>query len=156
MQAHALIHVLDISGTTDAEGNPIKGGHDPAEDVLFLEKEIDYWIKGILTNNWIKIVRKADAEKKSSEALAMQLTGLGITEKNIKDVLTKLNFSDVLEKWSEDEMLEFCAEIRKFSKPMIIACNKIDLPGSKENFERLKSSFLTIFLWHVRQKLNLR
>ncbi|PIU21696.1 MAG: redox-regulated ATPase YchF [Candidatus Diapherotrites archaeon CG08_land_8_20_14_0_20_34_12] len=141
MQAHALIHVLDISGTTDAEGNPINGGHDPAEDVLFLEKEIDYWIKGILTNNWIKIMRKADAEKKASEALAMQLTGLGISEKHIKGVLVKLGFDDVLEEWSEEQLLEFCEEIRKFSKPMLIACNKIDLPDSRENFERLKKQF---------------
>ena len=32
-------------------------------------------------------------------------------------------------------------ELRKISKPILIAANKIDLPGAKQNFERLKKEF---------------
>ena len=40
-QADALIHVVDASGSTDIEGNPVPAGsHDPLEDIDFLEREI--------------------------------------------------------------------------------------------------------------------
>ena len=40
-QASALIHIVDASGGTDIEGNPVDiGTHDPMEDIKFLEHEI--------------------------------------------------------------------------------------------------------------------
>ncbi|MGA1793903.1 MAG: GTPase, partial [Thermoplasmatota archaeon] len=55
-QASGLVHILDVSGSTDLEGNPVeKGAHDPVQDVTFLEKEIDYWFHGIMMRDWIKI-----------------------------------------------------------------------------------------------------
>jgi len=50
-QADALIHVIDASGSTDAEGKVVEeGSHDPSKDVLFLENEIDMWFLKILEN----------------------------------------------------------------------------------------------------------
>ncbi|PIN83231.1 redox-regulated ATPase YchF, partial [Candidatus Micrarchaeota archaeon CG11_big_fil_rev_8_21_14_0_20_47_5] len=40
-QADALIQVVDASGGTDLEGNPANGA-DMAEEIEFLEKEIDW------------------------------------------------------------------------------------------------------------------
>lgn len=38
-QADALINVIDVSGSTDIEGNPVDiGTHDPTEDILFLRR----------------------------------------------------------------------------------------------------------------------
>ena len=38
-QASALVHVVDGTGGTDFEGNPVAAGtHDPLEDVKFLEE----------------------------------------------------------------------------------------------------------------------
>jgi hypothetical protein len=57
-QASALIHIVDASGGTDIEGNPCSiGSHDPVEDVLFLEKEITFWMQNILTKGWGKLAR---------------------------------------------------------------------------------------------------
>ena len=48
-QAHALIHIVDASGSTDEEGNPCEiGTYDPLKDVEFLEKEITYWLFEII------------------------------------------------------------------------------------------------------------
>lgn len=48
-QAQAIIHVIDASGGTDIEGNPVDiGEHDPLEDVNFLNREIAMWMTGIL------------------------------------------------------------------------------------------------------------
>ena len=141
MQARALIHVLDVSGRTDAEGNPTKG-RNPQLDVEFLEKEISYWIRGILMEGWQKLSKQAAMDSKGpAAALAKQLSGLGISEENAKDVLKQGTFSERVDNWSEDEILRFSEEIRKKSKPMLIAANKIDLPESKENYEKLCAQF---------------
>jgi ribosome-binding ATPase len=43
-QADLLIHVIDVSGSTNDKGEPVSPGtHNPASDVIFLEKELDYW-----------------------------------------------------------------------------------------------------------------
>ena len=140
MRASALIHVLDVSGTTDAEGKPCSL-HDPAIDVGFLESEIDYWVKGILSKNWEKIAKQASATKQVVEIIAKQLSGLGISEEQVKDVLEKHGFGEKPGYWEEEEVLRFASEIRKKSKPMLIAANKIDVKGAKENIERLRKEF---------------
>ena len=35
----------------------------------------------------------------------------------------------------------FCIELRKLTKPMVIACNKIDVKGAEENFSKLKEKY---------------
>jgi len=44
-------------------------------------------------------------------------------------------------KWNDNELFRFASELRRLSKRMIIAANKIDLPGSEKNIERLKGEF---------------
>src|SRR2546423_14980246 len=62
-QASALIHVIDATGATDFEGNPVPtGSHDPTEDVRVLQDELAHWIAGILSRNWDKEARRADLE----------------------------------------------------------------------------------------------
>ena len=52
-QAQAIIHVVDASGGTDAEGNPVDiGDHNPLDDVAFLNREITMWLYGILERKW--------------------------------------------------------------------------------------------------------
>ncbi|MEE8565706.1 MAG: GTPase, partial [Candidatus Thermoplasmatota archaeon] len=84
-QAHALIHIVDSSGSTDAEGNPCGvGNYDPLNDIDFLEKEIVYWLNGIIKKSWEDIARKCELEgKKIEKMLAEKLTGLGIKEEHI-------------------------------------------------------------------------
>ena len=41
-QADALIHVIDASGSVNARGEPVEAGsYDPANDIKFLEIELD-------------------------------------------------------------------------------------------------------------------
>jgi len=47
----ALIQVVDVSGSTDLEGNPVgSGGSQPIEEHRFLIGELDSWILGIVEN----------------------------------------------------------------------------------------------------------
>ena len=43
--------------------------------------------------------------------------------------------------WSEEDLSNFTETLRHLTKPMLIAANKIDKFGAKENFEKLKSEF---------------
>ncbi|MBI2449516.1 redox-regulated ATPase YchF [Candidatus Pacearchaeota archaeon] len=140
-EADILIHVVDASGTTDFNGNPAKG-HDPCQDIEFLEQEIVMWLFGILEKNWNSISRKSQtAGKPLSYEIAQQLSGLKINDDNVKDVMKRLELSEKVSHWNDNHILEFVKEIRKISKPIIIAANKADLPESYENIEHMKEQF---------------
>jgi len=69
-QAHALIHIVDGSGSADEEGNPCGlGEYDPLNDLDFLEREIVYWLKGIIKKSWEDIARKCYIRKISKPML---------------------------------------------------------------------------------------
>jgi len=128
-QAHALIHIVDASGSTDAEGNPREiGSHDPLLDVAFLEKEINYWLFGIIKKSWEIIARKCELEgKKIEKMLAEQLTGLGIKEEHIMGAIRKINLdTSKPAQWKDEEIFKLTDYLRVISKPIIIAFNKCD------------------------------
>ncbi len=134
--ASALIHVVDATGKTDAEGNPVEH-HDPVEDIEFLEKEIDYWIYGILRKNWEKFAKRIKLQHlKLAQAIADQLTGIGVTEEDAFEAIHKLGLDNDPTKWSDEDLLAFVRELRKINKPIIIAANKADAAADAQ-IERL-------------------
>jgi ribosome-binding ATPase YchF (GTP1/OBG family) len=139
-QAEVLIHIIDASGSTDIEGNPVDlGSHKPTEDVQFLEDEITHWLKGILTKNWGKVSRQLDLDGgKLERSLAENLTGLGITEGHILSALRKVDLSEKPTQWSEEDLLNLSNAIRRYSKPIIIAANKTHI-APEGNMELLSA-----------------
>ena len=157
-EADVLIHVLDASGKTDAEGNPTEN-YNVVEEVKFLQDEIDLWLYGILGKNWVKFSRKVHGRKeKLSEELAKQLSGLKITEEAILKVMHELHLSETPIKWSQDNLLAFSRTLRKGVKPIIIAANKADVPSAEANLKKLKEEFssLTIIPCSAESELALR
>ena len=143
-QADAFIQIVDISGTTDIEGNEVsEGNHNPIRDIIFLEEELNKWYHNILMKVWKSFARKAEMESKDniSEAVAKQFSGLKIKEIQVKKVLRNLYFPENPSTWNEGQLMKFASELRKESKPMVIVANKIDLENSKENYEKLKKEF---------------
>jgi ribosome-binding ATPase YchF (GTP1/OBG family) len=137
-QASALIHIVDASGSTTADGTPCDiGRHDPLEDVAFLEREIDYWFFSILQKDWKKIARQCSIEgEKVDKVLHERFTGLAITELQISQALRKAAPETQAIKWTDEEVLAVCSEIRRAGKPMIIAANKCD-QAPEGNMEKL-------------------
>jgi len=127
-QSSVLIQIVDASGTTDAEGKPTEN-YDPVDEIEFLEKEIDLWFAEIVDRAIKKLGAKAKMEDRDNliNALAEQLSGLSITRDHVGKAFDEIGISDVD---------KFAALIRKTSKPILIAANKIDL-----KFERLKEKF---------------
>ncbi|RJS80596.1 redox-regulated ATPase YchF [Methanophagales archaeon] len=140
-QAEVIIHVVDASGGTDADGNVVGiGSHDPLEDVLFFREELNEWVKGILSRNRRKLERKAELEgTKIARLLSEQLAGVGVTEEQVKAALSESLVADKpnMKSWNEDEMKDLASHLIKRSKKMIIAANKADI-APEENIKKLK------------------
>ncbi len=128
-QADALINVIDVSGATNIEGVPGKPGeHDPREDVVFLKREIELWIREILKNGFNKMARTAKMTgAKPEEILHDRLAGLNVTENEIKAAIRDVNPPVDPTLWDDDIMLALAKKIREYGKPMIIAMNKADI-----------------------------
>ncbi len=140
-QADVFVHIIDISGKTDENGKPTEN-YDVSKDIIFLEEELDRWFLGILMKVWKGFARKAELEEDNfSLAVANQFSGLKVKEEHVKSAMSKLNLSSHPSKWNEKELLRFASELRKQSKPMIIAANKVDMPEGKSNYEKLKKKF---------------
>ncbi|MBD3262383.1 MAG: redox-regulated ATPase YchF [Candidatus Altiarchaeales archaeon] len=134
-QAHVLIHVIDVSGKTDENGEPTKN-HDPLRDASFLSEEIDLWFAAIIKRNLDKIRNKVRQKTGSLAALlSEQLSGLGVSEDSVKASLKKLGVEGACD-LTDQQIRKFASLIRSENKPIIVAANKIDL--DEGNFKRLK------------------
>ncbi len=140
-QAEAIIHVVDASGATDADGNVVEPGtHDPLEDVRFFKEELNMWVYGIISRNWHKLERKVELEgKKIERLLAEQLTGVGVMEEQVKAAILKSGIQDKTntKSWTEGDLKELAYQIVTRSKRMIIAANKADI-APEQNLKKMK------------------
>ena len=140
-RADALIHIVDASGSTDLEGRILKPGtHDPLEDVRFLEREITMWMMQIIKRDWQRIARTVESRRADLYSLLEnRLSGLSIRRRDIIEALKRTDLNaDKPTRWSEEDFFRFVDTLRKISKPMLIAANKIDIPTAEENLERLR------------------
>ena len=143
-QADVLVHVIDISGSTNEKGEVVPAGsYDPAQDVKFLEVELDMWYLGIIKKGWEKFARIVVQEKQEiQKALGKQLSGLKVTEEMIEDSMKDLGLNkEKPNGWSDDELKKLAVSLRKKTKPIVIAANKVDVTGARENLERLREEF---------------
>ena len=158
-KADALLHVVDVSGSTDCEGRICKQGeHDPLEDVKFLDNEITLWMNQILKKDWSKMARTAESGKEDLiSLLESRLSGLAIKRYHIIESLRKTDLNlDKPEHWTDNDIFEFLKILRAISKPTLIAANKIDLPNAEENIERLKESGYNVVPCSAEAELALR
>ncbi len=129
-QAKVLIHVVDIAGTTDIQGQPVSvGSHDPLEDIAFVQDEFDQWFTDILRREWDKITREIDQKRaKLTDGISKRFSGLSIKDFQVQEILQKLGFMAKNPKeWSQNDIEIFAKELRNSTKPMVIAANKADL-----------------------------
>ncbi len=129
-QAETLIHVVDISGSTDIQGQPVPvGTHDPLEDVKFVEDEFDQWFKQILKREWQKLTKEFEQKTvKLTDGIAQRFSGLGIKDYQVHAVLLDLGLlTKKPADWNDSDLYSFSKQLRKQTKPILIAANKADL-----------------------------
>jgi len=136
-QSDAIIHVVDVSGSTDEEGNEIGiGERDPIEDVKFLEEELDMWLFGILNKNWERISRRIKMEKRDEvKFISEQLAGLGFKEWMVREAFRAVGKG--VNEISKEDLLNFARELRKRRFKIVIAGNKAD-KAPEENIHKIE------------------
>ena len=133
----ALIQVVDVSGSTDIDGNPVgSGGSDPIEEHSFLVEELEAWIAGILSTGWKRGARRVQAEGDRAliDYAVDQLTGIGASEQHVmagfNAVRTNHPDAEVPWNWGEAEMKYMSSAIRSELFPISVAANKADMAVS--------------------------
>ena len=147
-QSDVIIHVVDISGSTDEEGKPVSlDSGNPLSDIEFVENEFDLWICSLILKDWDKIVRESENLKQRIEfTISKRLSGLSVSEKAVRNAISTVGLIKKPLNWDKNDLLLLSKQIRRGSKPIIIAANKADLPSSDQNISKLKSlnrSFFT-------------
>ena len=145
----ALIQVVDVSGSTDLEGNPVgEGGSSPVEEHEFLLGELDAWIRGIIESSWQRGARRVQSEgdKALVTYLLDQLSGIGANESHVSSGIAEVSnqHSDagVPWSWGEEELTTLAKTIRTGLFPICIAANKADraVEGSWNQLEEMVTS----------------
>lgn len=134
-RADCLIHVVDASGGTDAEGNVVDAhSHDPARDIAFLEEEIDLWIHGLLDDGWDRMAKRVQQENRKLEvAIAEKLGGIGISEAVAIKALRQANLAGKRPaELTAIDLRLLATQLRQASKPIVVALNKADLAKPEE------------------------
>ena len=142
-RADALIVVADASGCTDINGqvcDPLT--HDPIEDVQMFENEFDLWLTSLIKKDWDRISRTAQSVKEHiAKHMEEKLTGLGINRYQITQAVNEAGLNGFNSaNWTEEEFNKFIVQLRKVSKPLIVAANKADRDGADENVERIREA----------------
>ena len=158
-RADALIVVADAAGATDDNGQPVPpGSHDPVEDVRMLEDEFDLWLLGIVKKDWQKIARTAQsAREEIGRHLEEKLTGLGMNRYHIAEAVEKTGldpYKAIL--WSDDDLFRFVTQLRKASKPIIVAANKADKETAEGGIEKLRAAGYEVIPTCAEAELMLR
>ncbi|EMA04659.1 redox-regulated ATPase YchF [Haloferax denitrificans] len=136
-EADVLVHVVDFSGETDIEGEATEG-HDPREDIDFLENELDMWYLGVLEKGIDRYRSGYHGEDKDIEVdLAEQMSAFKTNKDEIKQIILSLGLELDPDEWDDADKESLAREIRKRTKPIIIAANKMDKPVSQENYEEI-------------------
>ena len=141
-QADALIHVVDASGSIDEEGKiSSPGSGNPVQDVMDIEMEIEFWISHIIDRNKPQILH--DIEYIGiEEALNKSLTGIKTRPSHVAEALKQAELEDKpFPEWSPEDTVEFAHILLPIIKPTLIMANKMDLPVSEENLEKLNEYY---------------
>jgi hypothetical protein len=142
-QADALIQVVDASGSTDLEGRKVPpGSNDPLKDVEMVEHEFDLWVYGIIRKDWERVSKALEQTGgKVVDHLATRLSGLSVTLADVEQaILHEKMRTEKPSMWTDAQLMQLVVDIRKLTKPSLIAANKSDLPTSPPNIERLRQT----------------
>jgi len=144
-QADALVHVVDVSGSTDSEGRPLTpGSGNPIGDLQFVEEEFDLWLVSIIRRDMDN--KDLDSSGQNIvQVLKKRLSGLGVTEAVLDKIVNKLSLQNKkFKSWTEQEILALCQNVRQDVKPVVIAANKADVSTSQFNLAKLTEKYTNV------------
>ena len=145
--ADVLIHVLDATGLSDAEGN-IVGRDDnrasnPLKDLSWIRYELMEWVYSNLMRKWETVKRKGRSK------LGDMFSGYG-QPPSVTDVILlkveqfmvlrdKPNALENLDTWTQADVVRLASAFLGVRFPMILSLNKSDVPSSTKHIEKILS-----------------
>lgn len=136
-EADCLIHIVDVSGTTNAEGKATRG-YDPIHDIEWLQDEIFRWILGNLTEKWGSIARRHVATRLTTlETLRQQLGGYSANKQLIGRALDLLPGLAPLQDWDNDTIEKVVRTFMEVKFPTVLSLNKMDHPDADKNVSKI-------------------
>jgi len=133
--ADVLIHVVDVSGSSDRNGvavmDDLQSASSAEEDIKWVREELHRWIFGNVIAKWRGVVR-ASRDKTSDRAaearLVALLTGYQGPTKSIVAAAAARSKLDpgVAETWTRADLHRFIAHFLSVRFPMCLALNKSD------------------------------
>ncbi|KAG7192885.1 uncharacterized protein KQ657_001342 [Scheffersomyces spartinae] len=132
-EADCLIHIVDASGTTDAEGKATRG-YDPINDIEWLQEEIFCWILGNLMDKWPLVVKRHIATKSTTlETLRAQLGGYSANKQLIARALDLVPNLPPLNEWDNEWIEKVVRSFMNVKFPTVLSLNKMDHPDADKN-----------------------
>lgn len=136
-EADCLIHIVDVSGTTNAEGKETRG-YDPLQDIEWLQEEIFRWILGNLTERWGSVVRRHCATKLSTlDTLRQQLGGYYANKQLVGRALDRVPDLPPLQDWDDDTIEKVVRAFMAEKFPTVLSLNKMDHPDLDKNVSKI-------------------
>lgn len=152
--ADVLIHVLDSSGSADAEGNTVFidgtdleecGASNPIDDLGWVFNELIQWVYSNLHNKWESVRRRG------RNKLAAMFSGYKQSKSFVWDVILTIekhllkrygrkNTLDHLEEWDEGDLYRLVAAFLGSRFPVALALNKQDLPSAQRHSKVILNS----------------
>jgi ribosome-binding ATPase YchF (GTP1/OBG family) len=139
--ADVVCNVVDASGGTNAEGEPIEAGaYDPLEDLAFIERELDLWLADIVARNWESLERGSRAPDFDFDAaLAELLVDFGATRGEVAATLRNVEYPVDPKAWDQTDKEALASELRARTLPIVVIANKADV-ASAENLTALREA----------------
>ena len=134
-QAKILVHVVDVSGTTDERGKEARG-YDPQADVAWLIDELVSWVAGNLEAKWGNTAKRhARTRGRIVDTLQAQLSGYGTKPALTARLVAALGFHDSVDlaAMEPEDIRNIAATFVDLRFPIIYALNKIDHPDADLN-----------------------
>jgi ribosome-binding ATPase YchF (GTP1/OBG family) len=140
--ADALVHVVDASGSIDAEGKiTAPGSGNPSQDAIDTEMELSHWLAGVIVNNGERIVRE-ETRSPTALAIAEPLVGLKATTPKVTLALEKSGLGKTrFLRWTSGQILKFSSCLFPIIKPTLIVANKMDVLTSEKYYEVLTKHY---------------
>ncbi|MGI0079050.1 MAG: redox-regulated ATPase YchF [Nitrososphaerales archaeon] len=144
-QSDVLLHIIDASGSIDADGKIASPGvGDPVADISDIEEELAMWYLKLLENNVDRVVRNQKSNPGSgfADELSEVMRGIGIRRDHVTEALRqKKLYGEDVEDWTEQQRMDFSWALREVSKPTLIVANKMDVPEASKNFSKIRESY---------------
>lgn len=142
--AHVLMHIVDVSGRTNAKGEETEG-YDPIDDADWLQDEIHQWVFQNLWKRWGSIARRHQAVKSSLKAtLVGQLSGYGATPALIVTTIDRMGLKEPVDltAWTEDDVHALVKGFLAVRFPTILVLNKADQgDNTDKNIENIAEKY---------------